>query len=635
MGILSLLIKYIIDMVSGKSLLIIFDKETSMRKSKNFRKMSLAVLPLMTLSLFAGPVINSGAYGETSEKSSLTDATQETASYEQWKDNVWTGKASVNSANIMLTPGENESDLNFAWYSTSQATPAVEVSDNVTMKNAIRFIGNSTSINRSNGTNTYRSSDKVSVNGYFKENSVYYYCYTDDINAANVVWSSAYRYEVGSSDEFTAILVGDPQIGASGSTGEGTADDINIAVDTYNWNKTLGEMKIIAPKASFILSAGDQINYSQADENDTKGVRESEYAGFTYPSVLRSLPVAATVGNHESMGSDYKYHFNNPDSQDNLGATNSGCDYYFSYGDVLFISLNSNNRNSAEHEELMKKAIASNTAAKWRIVMFHHDIYGSGEPHSDVDGANLRTIFAPLMDEFDIDLCLNGHDHTYSRSYLMSDGTAIDYGSSVALNPEGTLYITAGSASGSKFYNLNKTKQYYIAERTNCQFPSFSTIEFSDDSIVIRTYDYNGNKYADDFTLYKTQKNEDIKELTDRALTLDKKDYTKTTWKKLNKALKKAEKLMRFTGNDEGKNKLVTVYDKNVNADNKNDYLDYYGYAYEAYANEAGTARLKSGFSALLDKTENDNVIISKKEYERVRDNLSSAIGGLKPKTKQ
>ena len=38
--------------------------------------MSLAVLPLMTLSLFAGPVINSGAYGETSEKSSLTDATQ-------------------------------------------------------------------------------------------------------------------------------------------------------------------------------------------------------------------------------------------------------------------------------------------------------------------------------------------------------------------------------------------------------------------------------------------------------------------------------------------------------------------------------------------------------------------------------
>lgn len=47
----------------------------------------------------------------------------------------------------------------------------------------------------------------------------------------------------------------------------------------------------------------------------------------------------------------------------------------------------------------------------------------------------------------------------------MADGTAIDYGNSVAVNPEGTLYIAAGSASGSKFYKLATTKQYYIAER--------------------------------------------------------------------------------------------------------------------------------------------------------------------------
>ena len=62
-----------------------------------------------------------------------------------------------------------------------------------------------------------------------------------------------------------------------------------------------------------------------------------------------------------------------------MGATNSGSDYYFSYGDVLYIVLNSNNRNAAEHSKLMEKAIKSAPNAKWKVVAFHHDIYGSGQ----------------------------------------------------------------------------------------------------------------------------------------------------------------------------------------------------------------------------------------------------------------
>ena len=44
---------------------------------------------------------------------------------------------------------------------------------------------------------------------------------------------------------------------------------------------------------------------------------------------------------------------------------------------------------------------------------------------------------------------------------------------------------------------------YYIAERTNACLPSFSTIDFTNDSFTIKTYDYNGNRYADDFTITK------------------------------------------------------------------------------------------------------------------------------------
>ncbi|MFR6561975.1 MAG: metallophosphoesterase family protein [Eubacterium ventriosum] len=284
----------------------------------------------------------------------------------------------------------------------------------------------------------------------------------------------------------------------------------------YNWNKTLTQAKATAPNASFILSAGDQIDFSGVDSSDGKNVRESEYAGFTYPELLRNLPLATTIGNHESKGTDYKYHYNNPNDGDKLGSTNSGSDYYFSYGDVLFISLNSNNRNTVEHKELLKKAVASHKDAKWKVVMFHHDIYGSGQPHSDTDGANLRVLFAPLMDEFGIDICLTGHDHSYARSYLMADGTAIDYGNSVAVNPEGTLYIAAGSASGSKFYKLATTKQYYIAERSNTQIPTFSTIDFSENSLVIKTHMTTTETSTQTIIhLYKTSDNISMKELID------------------------------------------------------------------------------------------------------------------------
>lgn len=132
---------------------------------------------------------------------------------------------------------------------------------------------------------------------------------------------------------------------------------MSVAQDAYNWNKTMQKAMEIDPDASFLLSAGDQINESNAGSEETKKTRESEYAGYLYPSVFRSLPIAATIGNHDKDGSDYTAHFNNPNSEDNLGSTGAGCDFYFNNGNVLFISLNSNNRNQAEHREFMKRLL--------------------------------------------------------------------------------------------------------------------------------------------------------------------------------------------------------------------------------------------------------------------------------------
>lgn len=607
-----------------------------MKKMKALQIIAAAMA--VTVAATSAPV-NVFAYGETSASSTLFTDTQNISDYATWKDNVWNKKddqgnltgegESYDSSRIILTPGKTAKDLGFAWYSQKKGEPAVKIGKKEDLSDAQEFKGTATEINRSNQKNTYKASNKVTVEGLFEENTTYYYSYTDDVKNPN--WSEVQSYTTKKTTNFQTILVGDPQIGASGSQGQGTADDINIAVDTFNWNKTLEQAKITAPNASFILSAGDQIDYAGTDSSDGKNVRESEYAGFTYPALLRMLPLATTIGNHESKGTDYKYHYNNPNSEDGLGSTNSGSDYYFSYGNVLFISLNSNNRNTVEHRELLKKAVESNPDAKWKVVMFHHDIYGSGQPHSDTDGANLRALFAPLMDEFGIDMCLTGHDHSYARSYLMADGTAIQYNDSVAINPEGTLYIAAGSASGSKFYKLATTKQYYIAERSNTQIPTFSTIDFSDESIVIKTYDYNGNKYADDYTLYKTGEKVSMKDLIAQAKEIKNDGYTEASWNKLQSEIAAAEDLMKYTAEDKGAAQLAAVYDKTNDADNANDMLNYYGYAQSDYKRGDSTA-LKAGFSTLLDKTMDMQLLIAKKKFENQYDSLLEAKVNLQKK---
>lgn len=607
-----------------------------MKKMKALQIIAAAMA--VTVAATSAPV-NVFAYGETSASSTLFTDTQNISDYTTWKDTVWNKKddqgnltgegESYDSSRIILTPGKTAKDLGFAWYSQKKGEPAVKIGKKEDLSDAQEFKGTATEINRSNQKNTYKASNKVTVEGLFEENTTYYYSYTDDVKNPN--WSEVQSYTTKKTTNFQTILVGDPQIGASGSQGQGTADDINIAVDTFNWNKTLEQAKITAPNASFILSAGDQIDYAGTDSSDGKNVRESEYAGFTYPALLRMLPLATTIGNHESKGTDYKYHYNNPNSEDGLGSTNSGSDYYFSYGNVLFISLNSNNRNTVEHRELLKKAVESNPDAKWKVVMFHHDIYGSGQPHSDTDGANLRALFAPLMDEFGIDMCLTGHDHSYARSYLMADGTAIQYDDSVAINPEGTLYIAAGSASGSKFYKLATTKQYYIAERSNTQIPTFSTIDFSDESIVIKTYDYNGNKYADDYTLYKTGEKVSMKDLIAQAKEIKNDGYTEASWNKLQSEIAAAEDLMKYTAEDKGAAQLAAVYDKTNDADNANDMLNYYGYAQGDYKRGDSTA-LKAGFSTLLDKTMDMQLLIAKKKFENQYDSLLEAKVNLQKK---
>ena len=449
------------------------------------------------------------------------------AATEYWNDAsaAWTSykanwaEISSDYENVSLTPGVNETELNLAWYSHTLETPKIKIADNKGMNNAVTFEGTQEDINE---TVAGYYSNKVTVKK-LQENKKYYYQILK-----NGEWTEAESYKTGSFKNYSILYVGDPQIGAS--TGQTSTEgdkmsesENNLAArnDSFNWNQVLTNATS-QHDVSFMISAGDQVNTAD---------KENEYAGYLSAAPLTSLPVATTIGNHDSKSAQYTYHYNNPNAFDKTvatnadyttGATDAGTDYYYTYGDVLFIVLDTNNYNCATHENVIKKATEENNACKWRVVTFHQDIYGSGYDHSDSDGIVLRTQLTPLFDKYNIDVVLQGHDHTYSRTYqLTGDGKEHETYSSkpsgvsagkdsdektiyleqnncynivskdgdTVVNPQGTVYFEANSATGSKFYNLIPVQQDYIAERSQTWTPSYSVIDVSESAITVKTYD--------------------------------------------------------------------------------------------------------------------------------------------------
>lgn len=454
---------------------------------------------------------------------------------------------------VSLTPGVNETELNFGWYSAdpNDAKVLFGTSRNLTEEENLVFggvendegelVGNGEKITAEStedhvNVNDGLYSNKVTVTG-LKENTTYYYSVMKDGN-----WTEPEEYQTKSFSDFSFLYVGDPQIGASGNSSTHNANDAE------SWNNVLNQA-VSNHDVSFMVSAGDQVNESSPKTEKSWKNSEEQYSGYLGATVLRSLPVATTIGNHDHDLSNYSYHFNNPNTFNNPndeyvpqayteGASAAGTDYYYTYGNVLFIVLDTNNYNCATHENVIRKAISDNPDAKWRVVTFHQDIYGAGQPHSDSDGMVLRTQLTPLMDKYNIDVVLQGHDHTYSRTYQLTgdgeeheaftnDGSAnfqnensscYELKSSMVggtiENPEGTVYLEANSASGSKYYDLFNPVQDYIAEKSQTWTPTYSVISVTDDTFSVTTYDYesDGEELAGSstYTIKKTEKQEEL-----------------------------------------------------------------------------------------------------------------------------
>lgn len=558
------------------------------------KKKTVAIAAL-TSALICQPMnVFAGAAPDGKTNASQTLAAQNGA-WENWVQkwneikNDWTY--------VSIAPGTDETEMNFAWNSYV----GEKVSFTYGLKEDLSD-GQNVEVSQTSGQKGYNA-NKVTLKN-LEAGKTYYY----QVSGKNI---ESFTTDDDTSD-FSFIFVGDPQIGSSNEEKAKKPEDIakesfkiaqdeSVRNDTFNWNDTLN--KAIAKtngKASFILSAGDQIQTNAKKVKDAT-VSEMEYTGFLSPDVLKSVPLASTVGNHDADNANYTYHFN-PANLSQLGDNGTvGGDYYYTYGDALFIQLNTQDTNSTEHIEFIKETVNAHPECRWKIVTLHQDIYGSAEHSNEPEITNLRYELVPAFEEYDIDLVLTGHDHAYSRSKMLVGGEKansytddefdeqlekdldvgdskeqltvapgnikddttdeaerayLDYlnsvmdadavekateGKDVAINSEGILYLTAGSSSGSKYYDLVPRQQTYIANRWQEDVPTYTVIDVNETTLTINTYRTDNNEKIDSqFTLVKTADHTQLHELIEKAQGLDKEIYTEDSYNLLEQALNAA-----------------------------------------------------------------------------------------------
>jgi hypothetical protein len=218
-----------------------------------------------------------------------------------------------------------------------------------------------------------------------------------------------------------------------------------------HWSRVIREAHSDAPKAKFMIHAGDLIN---------SGNRDAEWgewfgAGGWLNAMVPSVP---TPGNHEyprdkarpllrsQLSHHWRPQFTLPENG-LLGLEETV--YWLDYQGVRIVSLNS---NELEKEQVpWLERVLENNPNKWTVLTFHHPVYSTAKGR---DNPDIRNLWKPLFDKHRVDLVLQGHDHGYGRfgqqlSENVGSGTN-------ARSPEGgTIYVV--SVSGPKMYRVERT----------------------------------------------------------------------------------------------------------------------------------------------------------------------------------
>lgn len=364
---------------------------------------------------------------------------------------------------------------------------------------------------------------------------------------------TTYYYQVGSKSGEKS------EIGSFKTSGE-AGDDFTFVhyTDTQNayWNEnvrneaafgadTIKQAIEIADNPDFVMHTGDVVETAQVEDEWIDLFSQSE------ASWLKQA-LAVAPGNHDEYGigdsplvtEKFNEHINVPITNDN----SSGGSYYsYDYNGVHFVVANTNDNKESEDnpdqkalgkeqlawiEEDIKQA--RENGAKWVILSYHKPLY-SKSYHSllDEDVQKVREEFMELIDELDVDLVLQGHDHVISSTKSLKfvpteenfSNAVIDEAEVVLgednveyyKNPKGTVFVLPNTG-GTKAYDdiYSKSLDHIKKVRPKLDWMTQEDIDYYNnlfafggqpqkDGAFTKSHSNNRDSSVQNFAIYKIE----------------------------------------------------------------------------------------------------------------------------------
>ena len=233
----------------------------------------------------------------------------------------------------------------------------------------------------------------------------------------------------GGDEPVRAWIIGDAGVSGRGVSGE---DPKQRAVrDAFLTNHPPGSFQLL-------MMLGDNAYQTGTDDEYQRGVFEP------YRNALRSAVTWPTQGNHDYSNQAYYPVFSLPTHGESGGIASDTEQYYsFDYGNVHFISLNSEIRDDPFRASMVRWLRQDIQAHKkdWVVAFWHHPPYTKGQHDSDKDSTSegrllwMRSMILPILESGGVDLVLSGHSHSYERSKFIAG----HYGFSTTLSKQDVI----------------------------------------------------------------------------------------------------------------------------------------------------------------------------------------------------
>jgi uncharacterized protein (TIGR03437 family) len=270
-----------------------------------------------------------------------------------------------------------------------------------------------------------------------------YYQYIATIQ--NLKPGTVYTYQVQAGSQMVTSALTRPLEFAT--PGDGAFNFINFADSGEGNAEQLAlRLQMVSETVSLAIANGD-LAYDLA----TYASIDANYYGV-YQEIMAQIPFFASLGNHEYLTDNASPTLaSRVTPTAGVPAADVGRYYSFDWGNAHFVALDSNAPLDA--------AIAGtgpmlawldndlqNTTKFWKIVFFHHPGYATGVHQDEPPAGEVRQGIVPILEKYGVQLVLNGHEHTYQRTYELLGGQV------VAPNSGGIVYITSGGGGAIPYY---------------------------------------------------------------------------------------------------------------------------------------------------------------------------------------